>query len=191
MNNLLYNIFAAKQDDRALLSSLEALSSGFSEASFTTTKRASWPPTTEDELKRLCKQQSDAFARIKEGSKNSHPILRRGALSYVRSRERTNRKYCTNSKSEPSQRFLAANRCLMSEIFNPFRKIEGEIAQTLYEVAKRNYTTPEPELKQLCCLFYNAKTVSASCSLQDLHAPSWLSRSDPEQWPTLLKPTDH
>lgn len=123
-------------------------------------------PQSLPEHKRLCKSQVDAIKCVKDKSKGSVAILRRGLLAYMNSRQRHHRKYCSNPEtSEQARKFVEASKCAMeAKKFASFRATDSEFAQTLLEILRLNYNDSSAELKRMCCTFHTYKKVSfAQC----------------------------
>lgn len=148
---------SAKDDDKALVASIEEYGSYIVKGTFSFLYSYAHPPKTEAELKARCKSLSEAFKYLKEQTKGAPAFVRRGMLSFVSSRQPHYRKYCTNTSSEASRKFVAATKCVMEKKFGAFKQTDSILAQTIFEIARRNYTDPSVELKQICCLLYTSK----------------------------------
>ena len=149
----------ANDDEKAVVENLQSFGDYLTKATFVFHYPETRPPRTETELKTLCKSQSEAFKSLREKTKGARGFIRRGFLMFVSSRQVHHRKYCTNTSSEPAQKFVAMGKCIMDKKFDSFRQNEMVMAQTLNEIARRNYNDSSLELKQICCTFYNLRMV--------------------------------
>lgn len=116
---------------------------------------ASFPPKTQNEFKAACKSQSEGFKCLKEKTKGTLPLLRRGVLTMVSTRQRHHRRYCTNLESEHSKRFLQGTKCFMEKRFKSFNEADSDLVRTLAAIMRNNYKDASLELKQICCSFFN------------------------------------
>lgn len=110
-----------------------------------------------DEFKASCRSQSEGFKCIKERTKGSVPLLRRGLMTFVATRQRQHRRFCTNLESEHTKRFIQATTCIMEKRLAPMKANDGLLVQNLVEIYRRNYNDSALELKQFCCTFFNFK----------------------------------
>lgn len=121
---------------------------------------SSYPPTTIDGLRNACKTQTDGFKCVRDKSKTAPAILKRGLLTFVQTRQRYHKKYCTNVNSELSKQFVNDLKCIMEKKAALYKSIDIEFANSLLEIRKRDYNDSAAELKYLCCSIINYRRVS-------------------------------
>lgn len=121
---------------------------------------SSYPPTTVEALRTSCKQQTEGLRCIREKAKLTPAIIKRGLTTFVQTRQRYHKKYCTNANSNTSKKMVKDLKCIMDRKLDKYRQIDGEFANTLDELVRRNYNDSAIELKYLCCSFLKYRRVS-------------------------------
>lgn len=117
----------------------------------------SYPTNSTERLAAFCKQQTEGLKCIKEKAKGGNlGIVKRGLLSFVATKQRSHKKYCTNLNSEASKSYVNAMQCVMKK-FPQFRDLDATLTNNAIEIERRNYTDSAIELKQICCSLYTHK----------------------------------
>lgn len=147
----------AKENSSDIYENLKKFDDCIIKASFSNLHPANYPPTTTESLNKLCKVQADAIKCIKEKSKGTHSMVRRGMVAYVASRQKHQKKYCTNPNSEQSKKFVADMKCIREVNFESRRKLESDVALKIEQLAKKDLRDPALELRYLCCAVRDIK----------------------------------
>lgn len=118
------------------------------------------PPTTTEALEKSCKSQSEGFKCVRDRSRSTSGILRRGLLTFIQGRQRYHKKYCTRVNGELSRQLVSDFKCIVDKKLASYVKIDSDFGNTLLELVKRNYADAGVELKYLCCAIINYRRVS-------------------------------
>lgn len=152
---------AANQSEALRIKALlEPIDPCMLDAVFSFVYKNSHPPVTTEGLTETCKRQATAFKCIKERSKTTPALIRRGFASFVSARQRANKKFCANVNSELSKRVVTDFKCIMEKRFSHYKGIDSEYSNTLNEIQRRNYNDSGVELKYFCCATYKFRKVS-------------------------------
>lgn len=122
----------------------------------------SYPPTTQEALRESCRRQADGFKCLREKSRQTTAILRRGLSTFVQNRQRHRRRICQDLNGAQARAFLQANKCLMEKKLPTFKSLDTELANSAVELVRRNYDDSATELKYLCCAIINYRKVSSA-----------------------------
>jgi hypothetical protein len=115
-----------------------------------------------DEMRKACRVQTEAFKCLKERTKGAHSIVRRGLVTLAGTRQRQQRRLCTNLESDLTKQFVESNKCIMSNVAEKMRVNDMKLVLTHGEILKRNYNESAAELKQFCCSLHDYRKVSST-----------------------------
>lgn len=132
------------------------------EATYSFLYPSSYPAASLEALGRQCQRQSEAFKCIREQTKGSPSLIRRGLLAYVQSRQRYHRRLCANPQGQAAREFVAAMQCVMEKRLASFKAADEYLLRQFTLILRKNYNDSAPELKQICCTFWNFQRVSTT-----------------------------
>lgn len=150
---------AAKKSDQEIFDEIRKIDTCSVQATFSFVQTEYNPPRTPADFERMCKTHSDGIKCLKEKSKGTEALIRRGALAMASTRQRQHKKLCSSPSSDQAKKFLAASKCAVENKLEQLKQIDLVFRKTVAAIVQRNYNDSSAELKQLCCVLHNFKQV--------------------------------
>ncbi|KAG9508523.1 Vacuolar protein sorting-associated protein 35, partial [Fragariocoptes setiger] len=118
---------------------------------------SSYPPTTIEELRKSCAHNAEGFQCVKRlMPKVKEAILKRGLLTFLRERQRQQKKVCTNVQSAASKQLVDAFDCVMKKRKPHYEQADKTFIGKMQHLSSQRRNTSE-EINHLCCGFIEYK----------------------------------
>lgn len=129
-------------------------------STFSFVYQEAFPPVNVDQLKQTCLRQTNAFKCLKEKSKNTPALIKRGVLAYGQARQKHHKSICSDLNSDSSKKFLEAVACISGKGLRSYKENDAVLINRLIEVRDKNFNDSSIELKYLCCSLAEYRKVS-------------------------------
>lgn len=110
-------------------------------------------PTNHTFLMSSCKRQADALKCLRSYSKCLPPLSKQVLIAMVNSRQKYQKKVCTDKPSEASTKLLELNQCVQQNKGSHEKAIQAEISSiTIPEsITNSKISNVQERIKQSCC----------------------------------------
>lgn len=110
-------------------------------------------PTNQTFLMSSCKRQADAFKCLRAYAKCLQPLSKQVLLAMVASRQKYNKKICTEKQSDAAVKLIELNQCLLGNKASQDKAIEAEINSVLVPeaIVGSKIDSVQDRLKHSCC----------------------------------------
>ena len=110
-------------------------------------------PTNHSHLMSSCRRQSDGFKCLKAYAKCLPPLSRQVLTALVQSRQKFNKKICTEKPGEWSNKMLEADRCILGhkDLLEKGMQVEIHNIAVPEAILNSKIETTEERLKYSCC----------------------------------------
>lgn len=110
-------------------------------------------PTNHTVLLQSCKRQADALKCLRAASKCLPALSKQVLLAMISSRQKYNKKICSEKQSEAATKFLELNQCMESHDTNHERGVQAELNSIVVPEAIVNskIDNVQDRVKHSCC----------------------------------------